>query len=440
MTDAKTDATRETPLEDDFPFDIVSHLIQVPSSREYPLAIIDEQRDLYLSVKEYIPRNATGVSHQKTDPITIVVAGGLGFIKELYEPLFIEIASRAQRAAVNIGSIWIADMFNCGQSAVANRHNLGCDAAWIDHARDLWAIINHFRKRMKKPLIGIGHSMGCNQLLCLSSWHPTLFHSLAFVEPGIDPQFGRGTTVPWVSQILRQRDKFPTREEAESNLIVSQGARLRDPRAVARLKRYGVYQTETDPQVVWGPTSPKDQIAILVSRYNPGGIGLGPGGLEEVTLAQREVVPDSNPAAPTVGPFYRHELQLSWDLLKSMRPWVLYINGGKSPVFGDPGTREERARLTGTGAGGNGGVKLGAVRQVVIEEGGHNMPFDKYLTQVADHVAKWLVTESQRWENGPKRRRREWQSKSMDEKQRLGDAHVAAIHTELQKMKRKEKL
>lgn len=35
---------------------------------------------------------------------------------------------------------------------------------WDDHTRDLLHIINHFRKEMPRPLVGVGHSMGGTQL------------------------------------------------------------------------------------------------------------------------------------------------------------------------------------------------------------------------------------------------------------------------------------
>jgi len=34
-------------------------------------------------------------------------------------------------------------------------------AHWFDHSRDLLHMVNHFRKDMVGPLIGIGHSMVC---------------------------------------------------------------------------------------------------------------------------------------------------------------------------------------------------------------------------------------------------------------------------------------
>ena len=34
--------------------------------------------------------------------------------------------------------------------------------SWMDHARDLLLMINHFREQMPRPLVGIGHSFGGN--------------------------------------------------------------------------------------------------------------------------------------------------------------------------------------------------------------------------------------------------------------------------------------
>ncbi|KAJ5861550.1 uncharacterized protein N7529_008860 [Penicillium soppii] len=400
--------TRVHPLEDDFPFEIVSHLVPVVSFREYPRAIIDEQNGVRLAVKQYIPRHDK-TPKSKTEPITIIAAGGLGFFKELYEPFFAEFLHRAHRSGVNIRSIWMADMFNVGESAVANKDNLGCDPAWIDHSRDLWSMINHFRAEMPKPIIGLGHSMGCNQIVCLSSWHPTLFHSLVFIEPGIDPQYGRAIAAPWRFHTLRLQESWSNREEAEARLVKFHKAHSWDEKTLARLKHYGILRAEENKSDTWNFATSKHQIVSLLGRHNPKNIGLGPGGVSEMTLEERESIPDSDPDSWNEDTFYKPELKLAWEYLPSVRPWVLYVNGGDSPVFGCPLTRDERARRTGTGVGGNGGLKLGAVRQVIIDGAGHSMVFDGDICIVAEHVVEWLTKECERWTDVYKRRLKDWQ-------------------------------
>ncbi|KAL9109623.1 MAG: hypothetical protein Q9227_005803 [Pyrenula ochraceoflavens] len=433
---------REPRLEDDVPFNVIRHTISVPPFREYSKAIIDEQAGVQLSVKQYVPRtkHVPSTGDGGLDPITIIAAGGLGFVKELYEPLFTEVLLRAEGAGLTVRSIWIADMFNVGESAIHNSRNLGCDPAWIDHTHDLWSMIQHFSKEIIRPIIGLGHSMGCNQLVCLSNWHPSLFHSLAFIEAGIDPEYGRGITIPWAFQTLKRNDVWLTREEAEENLIKSHLAQSWDERTIARLRKHGVYQIEDGEGAKWTSTTPKHQLAALVSRFNPGKVGLSPEGIEAITLKEREMVPDVDPAAWNEGPFYVHELKMAWDMLPAVRPWVLYINAGRSPFFGRPSTRDKRANLTGTGVGGNGGMKLGAVRQIIIDEGEHTMVFDRNLCKVADHVVPWMVDEARRWTTGQKMRRETWQVKSLVEKQTVSDEHVDALAAQLKQLKRATKI
>ncbi|KAJ5109492.1 hypothetical protein N7456_006167 [Penicillium angulare] len=156
--------------DDDFPFRVVSHLIPVHSFREYPEAIIDETKDLFLAVKQYIP--LLNQHHNGSDPATIISAGGVGFLKETYEPLFEAVLRKSSSAGFNIRSIWIADPFNMGESAVANQENLGHDGSTVDHS-----------------------------------------------QPGIDPNYGDRALATWVSKTLQQEDSWDTKENAENALV-----------------------------------------------------------------------------------------------------------------------------------------------------------------------------------------------------------------------------
>lgn len=153
------------------PFTIIPHTIPASHLRDYPHGIANEDEDLFLEVKQYIPDqqiftsgNGTQETAAKADAVTIIAAGGIGFIKEFYEPLFEELLLRAESAGFTIRAIWMADPVNMGASAVRNHANLGCDPSWWDHSRDLWAMVNHLRREMVQPVMGLGHSMGANQL------------------------------------------------------------------------------------------------------------------------------------------------------------------------------------------------------------------------------------------------------------------------------------
>ncbi|KAJ5622178.1 hypothetical protein N7528_005410 [Penicillium herquei] len=427
----------KTLVDNDFPFRIVSHLIPVHSFREYQQGIIDEAKDVYLAVKQYIPLLN---QHNDSDPMTIVAAGGVGFPKEAYEPLFEQVLRKTSLAGLNIQSIWIADPFNIGESAVANRENLGRDPSTIDHSRDLWGMMNHFRHQMPKPIVGLGHSMGCSEILLLSSWHPSLFHSFAFIEPGIDPNYGEKVLAKWVSQALQQGDFWDTREEAEEALVKSQMAYSWNKKVLARLKHYGIYSVKTQTGLKWMLTTPKHQIASVVLRHIPKSVCVSSDDLANLTLAHRELVPDLDPKIALNGSFYRSEFQHSWDLLPKMRPWVLYVNGTSSPHFGDPSTRDRRVQITGTGVGGNGGIKLGAVQQVIIEGAGHDMPFDNNTEQLSTHIVDWFMKESRRWNDGAGRRLRDWRAECSEEKGRVSQDYAASVPGEIAARRRTVKL
>lgn len=49
------------------------------------------------------------------------------FNKELYEPLWDDLQKRSAETGIRIRSIWIADMWNQGQSGVLNEKILGND-------------------------------------------------------------------------------------------------------------------------------------------------------------------------------------------------------------------------------------------------------------------------------------------------------------------------
>jgi hypothetical protein len=91
-------------------FKIIEHIVPCQHIREYPQATAYEQEDvLQLAVKQYVPLDNP---NPQTGDITIIGAHACGFPKELYEPLWEEILSRAKSHQCRIRSIWIADMLD----------------------------------------------------------------------------------------------------------------------------------------------------------------------------------------------------------------------------------------------------------------------------------------------------------------------------------------
>lgn len=99
-------------------------------------------------------------------------------------------------------------------------------------------------------------------------------------------------------------------------------------------------------------------------------------------------------------PFYRPEAVLTARQLPLLRPLCLYIWGGKS-IFSSatPKSRKEKLEQTGTAPGGSGGVKTNSVAEIVLENEGHFVPFEK-PELVARAMHGWLGPMLQRWREG----------------------------------------
>lgn len=144
------------------PFKIVEHRVPAQHIREFSQATANTQEDqLYLHAKQYIP-----LSNPNPQPgdVTILGAHANGFPKELYEPLWEDLLTQSEKQGWRIRSIWIADVAHQGYSSVLNERLLGNEPGWHDHVRDLLYMINQKREEMPRPIVGIGHSMGGNQL------------------------------------------------------------------------------------------------------------------------------------------------------------------------------------------------------------------------------------------------------------------------------------
>lgn len=107
------------------PYRVVQHTVDGHHSREYITATANGDTDRpRLAVKQYIPRDNP---NPQPGDVTIIAAHANGFPKELYEPLWDDLHARLARGGVRIRSVWIADMWNQGQSGVLNEKILAND-------------------------------------------------------------------------------------------------------------------------------------------------------------------------------------------------------------------------------------------------------------------------------------------------------------------------
>lgn len=141
---------------------IIKHKIPAAHLREFPQATLHSEEDiLHLAVNQYIPLNNP---HPQPGDVTIIAAHAVGYHKELYEPLWDELAAQARFRGWRIRSIWMADVAWHGESYQMNEELVGNSPGWYDHSRDLANLINLRREEMVRPIVGVGHSMGGNQM------------------------------------------------------------------------------------------------------------------------------------------------------------------------------------------------------------------------------------------------------------------------------------
>ena len=87
---------------------------------------------------------------------------------------------------------------------------------------------------------------------------------------------------------------------------------------------------------------------------------------------------------------------MTFENLPNVRPNVLWVFGGLSSLS-PVEAQDEKVARTGTGVGGNGGVKAGSVERVVVEDGGHMLPFET-VEKCAAVLAAWLEKQMEDFE------------------------------------------
>ncbi|KAH7402718.1 Alpha/beta hydrolase family-domain-containing protein [Pyrenochaeta sp. MPI-SDFR-AT-0127] len=364
-------------------FTVTEHTSPCSYVRQFPHGAKSDGLALQLAVKEYRPKRRGGSNESS---VTIVATHGNGFPKECFEPLWDDLLSAAN--GFDIGSIWVADMVNQGASYGLNAEELGDDPSWIDHSLDLLVMINKFRDRMKPPFIGVGHSMGCAQLVYLASIHPRLFHSIILIEPVMQASHPPGPNAALFSSV--RRDKWGSRAKAEAQISKNGFFESMDPRALNLFLAYALKDTP-DGGVTLSTPKAQEAWSYVRSNFHP---------LSEETPEGRQkerlLNPDTEPfSGGSKLVTMRPEMLPICEALPQLRPRTLFLYGEYSYINFDE-ARERHIAETGNGRGGNGGVSEGGVEETVLEDCGHLCVFEQ-PTLIAKDISKWLGKETVRW-------------------------------------------
>ncbi|KAF2089009.1 hypothetical protein K490DRAFT_38616 [Saccharata proteae CBS 121410] len=428
-----------------YPFRIDEHTLECQHIRGYHRATAHSQEEvLHLAIKQYTPLNNTD---PKPGDLTIIGAHANGFPKELYEPLWEEMLHRSAVSGVRIRSIWIADVAQQGASGVLNEGKLGNDPSWMDHPRDLLHMINTFRAQMPMPLVGVGHSMGGNNLVNLSLMHPRLFETLILIDPVI--QLGTsplGNFAPAVAS-SRRRDRWPSRAAAAEAFSRSKFYQSWDPRVLERWIQHGLRELPTklypSPSTPGGPsrsTAAAPEVTLSTTKHQEVFTFLRPNFRTDISPSNpqapdlivspdgrqdRETHPDFDLRSDRNYSFYRPEPISTFHQLPFLRPSVLYVFGETS-YLSNPDFRRGKMEVTGTGVGGSGGAKEGRVKEVVVEGVGHLIPMEA-VRKTAVLGTEWIAAEMTRYRAREDRMKKEWEAVPDNGKGRLSEAYLTVL-------------
>lgn len=421
-------------------FTIKEHRIPASYIREFPHALANSQEDtLHLAVKQYIPIDNP---NPRPGDITIIGAHANGFNKELYEPLWEDLLTQSKKHNFKIRSIWIADVAHQGWSSVVNEDKLGNDPGWYDHPRDLTYLINLKRDEMPRPLFGLGHSMGGNNLVNVALFNPRLFQGLILLDPVVQPKTaeippaGTVTTTPNVARLSTfRRDLWPSREEARKLFLKSPFYQKWDKRVFERWISHGLRDCPTllhpetkSPQVTL-VTSVSNEVRTFM-RPNYEGYGTKTGKINRETHA------DVDPSNPITYPFYRSEAPRTFARLPELRPSVLYVFGSESEVSGEE-FNEAKLAATGIGVGGSGGRAEGRVRGVTLQGVGHLIAMEA-VERTAVETSHWIEGEMIRWRKQEEEWQQNWRPIPLEEKQGIDEKWKEMMGGDPRKKKQKD--
>lgn len=303
---------------------------------------------------------------------------------------------------------------------------------------------------MKRPIVGIAHSMGGNNLINLSIMHPRLFTSLVLIDPVIQKGPSNSANYNPAVASTNRRDRWPNREAAAAAFKRSKFYQTWDSRVLDRWIEHGLRELPTllHPQIQAGSkTLPAVSVdpstaSVVPDKNSETEVTLKTTKHQEVLSFLRanfptpefpdpenEPNPHTHQDVPlTVGPnspFYRPEPVSTFAKLPFVRPSVLYVFGDKSEMS-HPDFIAEKLAATGVGVGGSGGVKQGRVAQVTFKDIGHLIPME-VTSQTADAAADWIVPELERFQRIEEVHRQEWSKVPKEQKSQMSSTYKDTI-------------
>ncbi|CAG8467562.1 17748_t:CDS:2 [Racocetra fulgida] len=178
---------------------IISHIFPASLERRIP----GQGGRLRIAANSYVTTDID--TKNNNDKISLVFAHATGFHKELWNPIIKKL--HEQRHQWNGGDIWTLDCSNHGDSALLNKDVLP-NIEWPDFSRDILQLIDE--AKIKKPIIGIGHSFGGASMLMAETIRPGTFASIIAIEPISHPIHIKRSRMNDAT-VKKRRDRWPDR-------------------------------------------------------------------------------------------------------------------------------------------------------------------------------------------------------------------------------------
>ncbi|GAO49439.1 alpha/beta-hydrolase [Saitoella complicata NRRL Y-17804] len=340
-------------------FVIKNHVVPAASPRAWPRCTAHPSDVLRLALNQYTPVENT--TPRKGDA-TIIMNHANGFHKELYEPFLEVLVDRLREAGVGVRGIWAADVVSQGESGVINEGKLGDEFCWTDHARDILHLIQTHEltpAHTSGPLLGLGHSMGGNQIFHSAIMHPRLFTAIVGIDPIIEPGLTAGHAPAKAS--IRRRDIWSSMDEARAYFKSKPFYQSWDPRVLELHMQFGLRELPT-------PTYPDKKGVTLTTTKD-----------QEVWSFLRHAPPNP-PGRPEAVDVFK-KLGGLGDLP------VMYLLGEKSHINTEKGVKAKRDATPGA-------------EFAWIKDAGHLVPQEKPV-ETAEVIAEFLTKAVAEW-------RKEW--------------------------------
>ncbi|KAI4168737.1 MAG: hypothetical protein LQ343_006173 [Gyalolechia ehrenbergii] len=230
--------------------------------------------------------------------------------------------------------------------------------------------------------------------------HPRLFTSLILLEPMIQKDFPPAPNAAMLSTF--RPNIFTSMADAQTLIRKNKFFASWDPRALHKYIEYGLGPVST----ALYPISEKisaGSVTLTTTKHQEAWTYLRPN--FEARMAsnddtiwggrrERLLFPDLDAESEGTYVFHRAEPGIIEASLPTVRPSVLYMFGGRSPLA-PPEKRKAKLENTGVATGGGGGHKYSMVSAKLFPDASHSLPCEQ-TKECAEAAAAWLGIQLRR--------------------------------------------